>query len=118
MSDYISSRVAKSKSKGETSVALASKELTGNFGFDLQFLIRGEGLPLAEIRKRIETMGESVIVVGDERMIRVHVHTADPDAVMKYAADKGNLTDVVNQNMDEQVNKFKKMHQQENYSAL
>ena len=37
------------------------------YGFDLQFLIEGEQLPLDEIRNKIIGMGDSVLVVGDEK---------------------------------------------------
>jgi len=45
------------------------------YGFDLQFLIIGDNLPIKDIRASINKLGESVLVVGDENLIRVHVHT-------------------------------------------
>lgn len=77
------------------------------YGFDLQFLVEGEKLPLDEMREQINSMGESVLVVGDESLIRVHIHTHNPQAVMDYCATKGRLKDVVNINMDDQVKDFK-----------
>jgi uncharacterized protein len=78
------------------------------YGFDLQFLIEGDDLPVKEIRDKINTMGESVLVVGDETLIRVHVHTKMSQAVMDYCSTKGRLRDIINDNMDTQVENFKK----------
>jgi uncharacterized protein len=78
------------------------------YGFDLQFLIEGNNLPLKEIRDKINTMGESVLVVGDDTLIRVHVHTKISQSVMDYCATKGRLRDIINDNMDTQVESFKK----------
>ncbi len=77
------------------------------YGFDLQFLIEGSNLPLEEMRNRISSRGESVLVVGDENLIRVHIHTKDPQAVKDYCATKGSLKDIIQENMDHQVKDFK-----------
>ncbi|MBN1189135.1 MAG: DAK2 domain-containing protein [Dehalococcoidales bacterium] len=76
------------------------------YGYDLQFLVEGQDLPLAEMREKINTMGESVLVVGDETLVRVHIHTRYSQAVMDYCASKGRLKDIINDNMDEQVKRF------------
>jgi hypothetical protein len=75
------------------------------YGFDLQFMIEGDGLSLKEIRRRIESMGESVIVVGDEHLVRVHIHTPNTDSVLNYATGLGHLKDIVIEDMDMQVEK-------------
>ncbi len=86
------------------------KPVSYRYGFDVQFLVMGNGLSLAEIRRQIETMGESVIVVGDNELIRVHVHTMESDAVLDYARGVGEVTDVSIVNMDEQVTKFRQKY--------
>jgi len=62
-------------------------------------------MPLSEIRDCITDMGESVLVVGDESLIRVHIHTHNPEQVMEYARHFGKLTDIISDSMDDQVNK-------------
>ncbi len=116
MSNYISEKISRTKDKLETNRSFASQKAGHSYGFDLQFLLRGENLPLTDIRAKVETMGESVIVVGDDHVIRVHVHTPKPDDVLKYAAKFGRVTDVENQNMDEQVSRFKQDHDRKNIS--
>lgn len=79
------------------------------YGYDLQFLIEGENLPITEIRGKVTTMGESVLVVGDESLIRVHIHTKDSQKVLDYCATFGTIKDVINDNMDIQVENFQKL---------
>ena len=81
----------------------ASKEEERHYGFDVQFLIEGKGLPVEEIRKKITSFGECPLVVGDEELLKVHVHTMNPDEVLNYARDKGILSDIIVEDMDLQV---------------
>ena len=52
-------------------------------------------------------MGESVLVVGGNSLIRVHVHTQEPQVVLDYSSLKGVLKDISMESLDEQVEKFK-----------
>jgi len=108
MSDYLSSRVNKFK----TVATEAVKRKTGNekddYGLDIQFLIRGHYMPLDQIRETLEKMGESVIVVGDESLIRVHIHAPSSEEIMKFTGKYGEITDIAIENMDRQVQDFKK----------
>jgi len=82
----------------------------GGYGYDIQFLIGGQGLPIDEIRDKIASMGDSVLVVGDGETIKVHVHSADPGEIISYATTQGALRDVVVENMQEQYQQFKAGH--------
>jgi DAK2 domain fusion protein YloV len=73
------------------------------YGYEIQLIIRGQHLPIEEAQQQIGEMGESVLVVGDESLIRVHVHTPRPDRVLAYALDIGQVEDVEVENLDEQV---------------
>jgi uncharacterized protein len=77
------------------------------YGFDLQFMVEGHDLPIQEMRDKICSMGESVLVVGDSDLVRVHVHTRNSQAIMDYCATLGKLKDIINDNMDDQVKKLK-----------
>lgn len=73
------------------------------YGFDVQFIIQGENLPFEEIRNRVNASGECPLVIGDESLIRVHVHTQNPDDILNYARSKGTLQDILIEDMDQQV---------------
>jgi len=77
-----------------------------SYGYCTEFMIEGENLSLDHIRGRIEAIGESVLVVGDENSARVHVHTLDPGGAIGYATSVGRLHQVKVQNMDEQHEDF------------
>ena len=74
-----------------------------SYGYEIQLVIRGQGLPYEEARARIGEMGESVLVVGDSSLIKVHVHTPRPDRVLAYALDLGHVSDVTIEDLDAQV---------------
>jgi len=76
------------------------------YGYDTQFVIRGENLNVEEIREAMSEMGDSVLVVGDSRTVKVHLHTDEPGTPLNYAARLGSLTDIVIENMQEQYREF------------
>jgi uncharacterized protein len=61
------------------------------WGYCTEFLIEGKGMNVDEIRDTIAGMGNSALVVGDEDLIRVHVHTNEPTSVLAYASGIGTL---------------------------
>jgi dihydroxyacetone kinase-like predicted kinase len=48
-------------------------------------------------------MGDSTVVVGDETTIKVHIHVKDPGEPLSYGISLGHITDVVVENMQEQM---------------
>jgi DAK2 domain fusion protein YloV len=76
------------------------------YGYCTQFLIRGQGLDDAQIRARMNTLALSTVVVGDESMVKVHVHVQDPGPVVSYAASLGTLSQVKMENMDDQHREY------------
>jgi len=90
-----------SKNYGGTAPAARNEERV--YGFDVQFLLEGEALPVEEITNKVIASGECPLVVGDEKLLRVHVHTMNPDDILDYARSKGELTDIVVEDMDQQV---------------
>ena len=47
------------------------------YGYCTQFLINGTGLDITSIRKSMGVLANSTVVVGDEAMVNVHVHTEE-----------------------------------------
>jgi DAK2 domain fusion protein YloV len=97
----------------ETAQSLAAPIITApkkaeevQYGYCTEFLLHGKGLDPESIREKLITLGESVLVVGDESMIRVHLHTFDPGIALSYASALGNLQQVKVENMDDQHQDF------------
>ena len=79
------------------------------YGYDVQFLMRGERQDVISIRQKMEQLGESVLVVGDESAIKVHLHVENPAVPIDYAVKTGAvLDDIVIENMQLQAEAFTK----------
>jgi uncharacterized protein len=61
------------------------------WGYCTEFLIAGEGLDVEHIREQIAALGDSVLVVGEPELVKVHVHTDDPPRVIGVASQFGRL---------------------------
>ena len=71
----------------QVSVALPE----GGWGYCTEFLIEGTDLDLDRIKNQIEALGNSVLVVGEPELVKVHVHTDDPTRVITLAGGYGKL---------------------------
>jgi uncharacterized protein len=71
--------------------------------YDVQFILMGHSLNVEDIRRAIDAMGDSTVVVGDEQTIKVHVHVKDPGRPLTYGSRLGQITDVVVENMQAQM---------------
>ncbi len=76
------------------------------YGYCTEFLLQGSGLDVNAIRKDLDEMGTSVMVVGDETTVRVHIHTSGPGGVIAYGTAKGILKQIKIDNMQEQHQEF------------
>ncbi|MGA2285923.1 MAG: DAK2 domain-containing protein [Dehalococcoidia bacterium] len=94
----------------ERSWARATTALHGgeecNLGFCTEFLVSGDKLNAGSVLERMLDMGDSVLVVGDEKLLRVHLHTAEPDAAIAFARSLGELSQVKVDNIEEQAERF------------
>ena len=76
------------------------------YGYDIQYVIQGEGLNVEEIRATISSMGDCALVVGDTRAVKVHVHSPEPGTPINYGASVGSISRVIVENMQEQYQDF------------
>jgi DAK2 domain fusion protein YloV len=82
------------------------------YGYCTEFLLKGEDLDPDDIRKRLEKKGESLIVVGDDSAVRIHIHTLTPGNIITLATKLGTLHQVSIRNMDEQHQDFLEMQKE------
>ena len=80
------------------------------YGYCTQFMIEGQGMDLAEMRGTLEEMGNSAVVVGDSSLIKVHIHTFDPDAILNYGTTLGTTSQVKVDDIDQQHQRFRELH--------
>jgi DAK2 domain fusion protein YloV len=91
---------------------LVAEEEEEPYGYCTNFLLEGHKLNPDKIRKKLEGKGQSVVVVGDENTIRVHIHTYDPGGIIRYATALGTLHQLQVQNMDDQHVGFVEMQKE------
>ena len=77
-----------------------------DYGYDVQFLIVGQGMDVDAARQKIAALGDCPLVVGDPATIKVHVHVPDPGVPISYGASLGSLRDVVVEDMQAQYQDF------------
>jgi len=88
--------------KASTLVAHADE----GFGYETMFLLQPNGsgsLDVDAIRDHLETIGDSVLVAGDSRALKVHVHNERPDEVVGYGLSIGALSRISIENLDNQA---------------
>jgi hypothetical protein len=83
------------------------------YGYCTEFLVSGENLPGEDVQARMLELGDSVLVVGDESLVRVHVHTNDPGAALSFCTAFGRLNQVKVDNIEAQAEQFLAMHQRQ-----
>ena len=81
------------------------------YGYCTEFLLQGEGLDPIHLRSRLQSMGDSVVVVGDEHLLRAHLHTDDPGAAISLGTRLGELLEVKVDNIRQQADRFLEWHQ-------
>ena len=75
------------------------------FKYDTQLLIEGKNLNDIKIRKHFEKnfIGDSLLVVGDDELIKIHYHTNEPWKVLEYCSSLGEIYDIVIEDMQRQA---------------
>jgi fatty acid kinase len=76
---------------------------SSSFRYCTNFAVTGESLDALRFTPELEQLGDSVLVVGDDRTLRVHVHTDDPDAAVALFEPVGEVSRFDVADMHEQV---------------
>ena len=78
------------------------------FGYCTEFIVSHPRPDMKEsevvrLRKRLEKIGDCVLVISDLSVVKVHVHTNDPGKAMQYALELGELDAIKVDNMFEEA---------------
>jgi len=76
---------------------------SSTFRFCTNFAVVGEKLDANDWVRALEALGDSVLVVGEGTMLKVHVHTDDPEAATRLFAKSGEVSHLDVADMHEQV---------------
>jgi uncharacterized protein len=61
------------------------------WGFCTEFLIESPTQSFETVRGELTPMGNSAVIVGDDQLVRVHIHTLDPGSLIAHATSYGSL---------------------------
>jgi DAK2 domain fusion protein YloV len=81
-------------------------------GYCTNFVLEGKNLNPGKIEKDLKKKGQSLIVTGDDTLIRVHIHSFEPGEILRYATRSGKLHEITINNMDDQYAEFIKMQRE------
>ena len=73
------------------------------FRYCTSLLLSGDALDQEAFEAFLLSIGDSSLIVGDERMVKVHVHTNDPGIVLSEALKYGTIGEVEINDMHEQT---------------
>ncbi len=73
------------------------------WGYCTEFIVDGFSGDEGEFGKSIHEMGESVLVISDRDIVKVHLHTQDPGSALTYAGGFGRLSGVKVDDMEAQT---------------
>lgn len=76
-----------------------------------EFIISPCKVEAKEVRKKLSSWGESMIVAAGDNLVKVHIHAQRPGHVLDMAADWGTLHDIKCDNMVDQFHKNKEKQQ-------
>ena len=82
--------------------AQGTEEIDIKFGYCTEFIILGDASKAKAFQDEIEPLGDSMIVVGYDDVIKVHIHTNDPGLVLSKAVAVGELSKIKIDNMREE----------------
>lgn len=72
------------------------------FIYCTEFVLTGQRINIARLKEDIESMGDSAMVVGNENMVKIHVHSNNPQKVIGRALKEGILHEIEINNMVDQ----------------
>lgn len=77
------------------------------FGYCTEFMVKLDGAKESSFdetvfRQDLSELGDSLLVISDDEVVKVHIHTEEPGAALNYGQKYGSLTKMKIENMREQ----------------
>lgn len=100
------SGTARPATRQPVAVAQTEAAVEPAYGYCTEFIIKGNDIDVEGLRSMIAARGESVLVVGEPSLVKVHLHTFDPGEILSAAVKLGTLHKIKIDNMEEQHREF------------
>ena len=85
---------AKPEAGGERLRRTVAHSTQEAWGYCTEFVVNSFSGDEKEFEARIHDLGKSVLVISDDDLVKVHLHTQDPGSALTYAGVFGRLSDV------------------------
>ncbi|MGC5815147.1 DAK2 domain-containing protein [Clostridium perfringens] len=92
--------VKSSVAKAQRNETMSEEDI--KFGYCTEFIILGDSNHAEEFKSKVINKGDSLVVVGYEDVIKVHIHTNNPGKVLEEAVKFGELSKIKIDNMREE----------------
>jgi len=79
------------------------EEVSLEFQYCTEMLVKGTNIDVDRLREQLSTLGDSMLVVGEEEIVKVHIHSNHPGKILETCLQWGNLSDIKINNMLEEV---------------
>ncbi len=90
-----------------------------NYRYCTEFILKGSRLSGDAIKENLVQMGDSIILVGDTRLARIHIHTGQPDEVLRYASSLGQVSSIkVDDMLVQHTSRFSERKSEKNTSVV
>ncbi len=96
---------------------LSTELVSLDFQYCTETLIKGTVLQVDDIRDHLQPLGDSMLVVGGDELVKVHIHSNHPGKVLETCLQFGQLSDIKINNMLEEVHEHIHEWQAEDSSA-
>ncbi len=93
---------ARGAPQGETQPSKAVDDGPLEHPYDVVLLLESEDRVSRDCGRALKDLGDSLIIVNESGLTKVHIHTADPVAVLQSCSEWGELVDGQIQNMQRQ----------------
>ncbi len=120
-SKYLNTGEVEKHSEQWEKFTMDDSEVHFHSNFDLEnrycteALIEGVNLDLEAIRKDLKVFGESLIVAGNKRTVRIHIHTINPEALFHKLKDYGHI---IFQKVDDMQRQYETLYNRNSKIAL
>jgi len=85
------------------------------FRYCTEALVSANDLNVSDIKSFLNTLGDSLVIAGNKRRLRVHIHTDAPDQVFQYLASHGKILE---QKVDDMIRQYEMVNHKKYDIAL
>lgn len=95
------------------------EDFAGEYGYCTEFIVNlksPKGFKKDRFQAALEKMGNSIVIVMDEDILKVHLHTLNPGSTLTFAQKFGEFMKIKSENMTLQANETSLARQKQNPS--